>query len=527
MAPEVKPSIRELGSPARVRTVPAPVATIDRALKGHLGLCVGREHELGRMQEYFTVQQQAANDGATDVNDCLATVLTNAPGAGKTTMIEEFIMRQEQAGIHCIELTPEELHQEDWLLAALRKHVKVKQSTPQGKLMRIGNLLAEATLSSPLLATAAGTIVGLVKKDPIAGATAAAVVSLAQEIGKRRYMLRAALDEQPPATPEDAIELLDRVYDGKYIFTVDECHDWLDVKRSQLPNVKRNIRLITDPGQRSSEQRQGGGAVLAGLGDATDALDTLRLTRARVFWLGELDSDAARDAIQHQIELAAKDGNQVERVAELAPAWSQQLADTIPHWPQHCAAAGHIARRTIELTDPSRPNDQIPDATEEERLDWVHTVTAERIIALYGERRGVFEGAYGKYTSHAVMTLATKTDDNMPVEALRETIRRASKVELRGSTYAERKDYVDQSLSTLKRSGLARPIGMEDVSLGEYRRDESDWRVGIPSIRRYILEGCTPADLRRAEKVAGKAMRETISEYMPDEDDADDDSGTD
>lgn len=502
---------------------PSVVLAQEAALKGHRGICAGRDFELQQMTNYFQTQQAALNTGELDDADCLAMLIANAPGAGKTTLLEEFSMRSMGEELICIPLDAASLHMETWLIDSLTEYATVAHTETEVRIDNLVHLITTAVterqyvptatrvlIESATAITTGDTVTGGVPTTTTAEATAnnrllQSIADVAQQLRSRRQALASALRKGTPETATEALMLLDTTFDGHFLFIIDECHN-LTMDVDNRGNVLRNIRAVTGPRRIRTGPRLGGGAVFAGLGDTVDALDGLHLTRAKVIWLSELDEESARATIEHQISKAAIGS---ARLQQVVPEWTERLTKDFTHWPHHCSAAGEMARRVLEMTEPGAPLHTVA-SNEREQLEWVCTATAKQIVQLYTDRWNVATDTGFESVARAVVALANRTANHIPKHSIPAVIRHAQARRITGHPLTEIGLYVEGVINRLVRSGILCGI----TESHDEGREVTHWKIGIPSLQRFVSENATDDVTMMAYATADAALAETAPSFL-------------
>lgn len=497
MSKALPPSVTELANDTRYAQVPKELRRKDLSPKGHKGLCVGRDEILDGLADYFITQWRSSTDGELRDEDCVASVITNAPGAGKSTVAEEFAIRHAAKGVAVIEIDGAELATERQLIKALRGYAEqgelakpIECNEPVSLMRKVVNWLLYSR-ATPLVAGAGA--LGLTGGNVIAGAGATAGVTAVQE-ALDKFRTRIVDNGDPGLSAEDALKALNETHGGKFIVLVDECHELANPKL-QTPELIAHIGHLAKPRSRQKLGIRGGGMLFAGLGSFPDDLDGLGLTRAKVEWLGELDGESAERIVRHYL---ANTPLRSGRKGAIAPTWVPRLAHAFSHWPQHSAAAGVFASELLKATDkaPAPPD----DPAETELLEHVITLTARDIQRLYQSRITNAKNMQPNIEAAAIAAMANLTNNQIPQNAL---------VALIGECLQEGKVQVTvaaerECIRDLKRAGLCRDLWVtEDGRRADY------YAMGMPSLRRFISENAAPARIRkwteRAQEIISRA----------------------
>lgn len=478
-----KPTLQSLCTPDRLTAIPEGLPESVTPPKGHHGLCVGRKDELKRIHDYFATQWQSETEGRLADDDCVACIISNAPGAGKTTLREQFGIDVVEQGRAWIELGPAAMATDNEIAEAIVEYASLEppedvpgKSKGEGirrKLAERWNQLLAGLQRhrSALVGAAVGTAGSLGTGLPV-GALAGTLTTiglqrkdnLAEEILKQIETLK-----RPPTTKE-ALQALTRSFEGRYVLTVDEAHEWQEA-RLDRGALHRNLDIICSPSLRKRAGIRGGGLLISGLGDVGDHVDGLGLSRAGRVWTVELSEDDAMRVIAHEM------GNPAEYVTDEAArdliiaTWPSTLAGTFTGWPQHAGTAGRMAQTMLRagaLERASSPNDV---------LGWVQTRTAEAIQDLYGTQVEKGELLGDREAVPLIAAWAQRTHGEFERDDIFTIVEHC----LRGTPDPDGR-LVAGKLSGLKRAGILR----------DHRETREDgfivktFRMGIPSLVDYI-----------------------------------------
>lgn len=493
-----------LSAPERIRNVPKHLRLRSGSLKGHNGFFFGRDRELDQLNGFFNQHLQVCNTktvlrtSKVTVADtskgwqCTA-VVTNAPGAGKSALLEEFAQRQHEQGVACIPVGPELMADKDHLIETLHNYAR---ETPQGRAAERREVALELA-GIPSLAGIIGGIGGIAA-TPVAGAaTGTGIVALQEGIER----LRGRWETSPPETVATALRQLSECTPKGFVIMVDECTAW-EEKALDRTTLLQHLRLIVEPSA-NPQQRIYGGLLMAGLGAAPDIADELRLSRAQTHWLGSLDPMDARRLLATHFTCAELSD---ERKVRLIVDWVPQLAKDFHSWPEHTAAAASIGLRIAERTEP-KPGGRIPSpAEDQEALEWVRTMTAKSVRALYRARCRSAQDAGGPIVHHRLVALANLTDNRMPTASTKAVI---TGCEVEQAEAERRPTDVPGVRRKLKEAGLLRELEQsdEEVDPDEAEQSEEFCEIPIPNLRRHVTTNVHPDAMARAYEIAAAALR--------------------
>lgn len=503
------PSINPLGGidiwalSEQMDDVPSEFKFVTVEPKGHKGMCLDREDELNDIEKYFGRQWEKDGKGELDDNDCIAYLITNAPGAGKTTLREEASVKLMEQGIIPIEINTFALETDEQLVEMIleqaagqkkrRKRAKNQKKKEEKGKSKPRQLLTRI-VESPELAS--GTAAGL---DVVfTGGVSSAALAGYRLLRKGYEILRQRIAEEQPKTVTEALQALDDAYEGKWIITVDECHTWSDPKVDRK-TLRRNIGYLTNPSFRDSIDIGGGGLLLSGLGNAASDLDGLGLSRAQVSWLGPLTVESGIQVIRKEIREAEIPEAYRDRVIE---QWVTQLNSTFTQWPQHSAAAGMVAAKILRVAT-AKGFDQDP-VKDEMLLQYATWCTASIVQRLYDARFRRAQQLSSARAPEYIVALANVTNNRMSEDVVRMTVAEAGKAAKKLLTGKEESDHIDGLL----RAGLLRPT---KPNKGETQtlRDVDSYSMGIPSLQTYITQGVPADEMAQHEEMARRLLAES------------------
>lgn len=482
-------SIARLASDARVNEVPERAVTSRTGLKGHAGLFVGRKDEIARLMQYFTGQRQLSSesDAPDQKRKRFAALVTNAPGAGKTTLVEEFADRMTGLGTACISFTPAQLALPERMIETIKKYVA---NTAAGKWNeRLKTAIDVA--GSKTVAVAGGAAVGALATAP-AGVIVTGGIAALQ--GAMKRVARHWVD-QPPQTVEAALTQLSAACKAGFIAIVDEC-TWLENKKYDAVQVQDHLYLIADT-QSQTQREIHGGLLLAGLSSASDVTDDLKLSRALTIWLGPPTEQEAEVIIRKTLAQAKTTG---DRRARLQREWPPALAKDFHNWMEHTAAAAEIARDVATATEPMAGEREATADEEAQQLEWVRTQAAREIRDLYAERMSSGEKAIGAMGPRRIVALADLTGNQIPMLAVERVIEHCYE---ETPSVREKPGGITQAKRELKEAGFISPAD-------SHSDRDAGWvtaRVPMPSLRRYVNEVTRPAAMVDARKIAREALQ--------------------
>lgn len=477
--------IAQVDTPARNAVIDPACRAEHEMLKGHSGIFVGREIELRRLTEYFTGTRSAIRSGSLKRIDRFAALVTNAPGAGKSALIEEFAEQLEAGGVPCLSVRPSVAANPVAFLDRIRNYIdETAQGRRRSRWGRIGKVAADRR-------TAVGVGTGVAVVNPLIGAITGASILVLQNMAKA---LSALWQKSPPNSPAEALTQLSEQSEHGFMVTIDE------FSRLQEPSIDTatltaHLELIAEPSQSGGGPPKTG-LILAGLGGSSDVADEMKLSRALTIWLGPPSETEATQIIQESLGLL--DDLSEERQKHLQESWAPKLAAECHGWMEHVAAAADMAM-AIAMQTNAAASGSVDPAAEAERLEWVRTRTAVAIRELYEGRLEDAERAMGEIGPEHLVALANCTENLMPMGAIRRVVQHC----LRLAGKASGDDAaVDQAVQDLKEAGLISPAGATD----ERRRRWKQSQIPMPNLRQYVVDLAETSEMAKAEELAKRAV---------------------
>lgn len=445
--------IHELGADSNRMPVPEALEIPERSGKGAGAIFVGREQVL-RDIEAFLKQKRTENDA-------FALLLTNAPGSGKSTIIDELRFRRAQAGQPLIQLAPGAFLSEQKLLEAL-------QATD----------LWQRSLGQKAAIWAATRGIGLIGWI---GESHLRLTAVLKGVPVRPYArfkrwrqvadrLHELTEREPPTTVEAALRAVDRACRRGWIIAVDECNFWDEHQHNET--VRSLLYEVADPTKRDASNLAHGGLLLCGLSNAQQATDRLTLSRAKIERLPPLDDAEVALLIRTHLDRAGAPPAITDR-------WTETLTRDFGKWTQHAQRAASVAAEMIRRTYALRLDADTRERTWDHRLQLVREQTAGQIVKLYGRIAAKAQKLIG---SRALLELAEsnqRTGGRIAHEQCMGIIRR-------GLARGERQRPEAQGERAVERDLMAMGL-LHEHEIVDDQQSSSTWSIPMGSLTRHIL----------------------------------------
>lgn len=393
--PPVK-SIHELGDELQADEIPEAYYISKESEKGIGEIFVGRTRILQDIEAFLKQEKTNTSD--------FAMLLTNAPGAGKSTILDEFRLRQAEAGQPVLQVAPSAFFSEESLMKALQQTDLWKRSL--GTEGRFNATTRDIGLMGGLTETFLN-----IKEWILPNAE--------ETIGRfRRWYaiadaLHEALRREPPKDLDDTLRAIDTACTQGWIIAVDECSEW--DRHTDNAILRDLLYRVADPTKRRGAQVAHGGLLLTGLSEAQQAAITLTLSRAEIKQLPPLSPPEAAMLIRTTLERAGTPPAITER-------WTQTLARDFGMWTQHAQRAASVAAEMIKRTYRLGLSSKVREKTWDHRLELVRQQAAAQIVDVYGYITGRAVDLIGEGAMIQLATLNQQTNGQIPNQECLEII---------------------------------------------------------------------------------------------------------
>lgn len=487
----------EWSAPERQLAIPAEFRPPRATAKGLGRFFVGRKDELELLAAHHGRDPKTVDPRRPKEETSFITAVTNAPGIGKSALLDRFRELHGKKGGYILRLQTNDLTSEEALATAIR----TTRGAKVGMILRLGGYAAKigATLSG----------IPLVQAVVEAGKMAASElkVRLPEEVRtpvEARIALGVA-NSEPSASGIELMKVLGNATDAGVIIEIDEAQELGEVDR---PTTSKLLQQLGDPSERAALELRSGGIVLAGLPDMDERLATLH--KSRVFSLPLAPISKAN--VRALLATAWKEGLQGtnRQPPRTQTSIVEDLTEHFHQWTHHAYSAAHAIYEIVQRTAKAAPwsNVQPNDSTLHE---WFRTSAALSTSQLYDRTANLAAGYVGPDGVHEVVQLLHKNGEIQHHELLGLFERHRQRAEM--DPIGKVTD--DIALQRLLHSGL---IGRE--------RDENEGLTGrltcpVPSMVNYL--NATQGRAARTKLVKDESVPEDVEVFRGDGKDPTDD----
>lgn len=478
-------AIHQLGTEARSKAVPKEFYISERSEKGHSGTFVGRNTT---MQDIETFMQQNSSGSSP----AFAMLLTNAPGSGKSTVLDEFRFRWARDGCPVIQIGADAFLSRPEFVDQLQS-TDLWRREPSPEMRRWAKFQA-AGLLTWILYQGSRAFATLKQVPPPPDASLRRWMEVANELHE---MTKA----KPPSTPEDALVAIDQACRKGFVIAVDECSGWQGHGDSAV--AKGLLNLVADATRRRGAGVQGAGLLLAGLSDAQVVTDQLTLSRAKIVHLEPLSREECAELIRTELRAAGAPPSIEER-------WTATLSRDFGMWTQHSRRAASVASEMIKRTYSAGLTAAEREATWDQRLQWVREQTGRQIVHLYAHIVGRASDQIGPRAVRALAAAHQRTLGQIPDLEFHAIVQDGL---ARHPKRTQRHPDTDSAIQVLMH------IGLVHQALGVTPENRAiSWSIPMGSLTSYI-EACAeddePPDETGERKGHDGAVPEPVMEPSP------------
>lgn len=358
--------IYELSSKRLQDSIPKKYRLPIPSSKGLDDLFTGREERLSELLQRFTREPHTDLDKLPPEKASFTTVVTNPPGVGKSTLLDEFERRYKKQGGKCFPLYPVDVTSNDKFCAAIEKHPIWKA----GRRVRSGMKIASVGLD--ILTLGAGRLAEAMRR-----ARGALQEADYLEPGDGPVEFAVALAcEDPEREPEAMLAALGRAAGRGFVFIMDEAQY---LRRAQTTDeTTQLLHLMGDPSARRRAGLRSGGLLVAGLADLEETMSQLSKSRVHTMRLETLEQADCRKMIRKSLSTnlpAATDQKYGEQ-------WTELLTCEFGDWTHHAHAAAYAAGGIAKRLRSEHPTG-LPAGATEEAFEWMRITAAVITEQLY------------------------------------------------------------------------------------------------------------------------------------------------
>lgn len=348
-------------------------ATLD--VKDRGDTFVGRAEELGDTMDRVTlaIKAESQDDKPT------GTIIRGAPGAGKSTLMQELQKRLDENGVECVSLGTDSFKTPDVFNEAIKKRTGhrirawLKNAGPKAR--RAGSRTVDALMKTwGLLTMRQGGLP--VEADDLHVDIVSQTVE-GWESGKRMAV-------------EDSLRTLDFVFPNGVAILVDEAQtieDQLDNPNAKEGTAALIVRAISTKKGRADMGLKNTTAVFAGLSNTSDVIGKLGSFGLHPIQLQTMEPEQVREYLTSGLREIRP--NQDDPIAEaIERIWIPALCEEYGEWTRHAAAARQALRAILRIRG---------DETLSGPEGWAGVVAMADAI-----RREVYRDVQEKLTKNAV-----------------------------------------------------------------------------------------------------------------------------
>lgn len=292
---------------------------------------VGRGELLDALIGAVTSQELNEEDEWSSVE--AATVITGAPGVGKSTLIQQVAKELRAKRVGVVRLRARHLESQERLLRRLRRaklvqqaqksHAWLQKKRSSGKLDKLPKFMRNVLrqLDEP------------------------AIGRLTEYVRTVDEMLK---DRQ--AEPLEILSTFNDAFPQGWTVWMDEAQQLAGLSDKEM--AKEFLQSMISPSSRVAEGLERGNLVMAGLSDTQNVLDELEVTRPKYVPLGPLSPEEVRELITLHIEKGEEVNDGILVPCRLE--WIDTLTNRFHRWTLHAQIAGSLA----ELAAQYYPNDE-------------------------------------------------------------------------------------------------------------------------------------------------------------------------
>lgn len=462
----------------------------------------------GRKRELELLAARHERDPATVAKDekpsdaSFITVVHNAPGVGKSALLDRFTQLHEATGGYILPLTAHALRNE----ANFTANINDLPSVKAGKALR----LIDKGLDAVLTLTGMNLVRGLIKLLKTAGE---AIEDEIRTPAEAKIAIRVAQQKGKPSGI-DLLRIMADATDGRTIIIVDEAQS-LGLSTPDDSRTASLLQQLGDPSERARLHLRSGGVILAGLPDVEQRLATLHKSRTFSMPLTTLPSRPVAAMLRE----AWRMGKYGTRTGAPLTNEDRAIIDTLAHdfggWTHHAynaafAAEGILYRirqhnQAVQTTGKGRR----VEPTAGELRNWIRSHAALGVCQLHDRAAKLSADYVGPSGTYVIVQEINKTgtvhDD---------TLSRLFDAERRARPQGATKGHDDQACKErLLHCGLlSREIDAGGNATGRMV-------IPIPSLQTYLMatKGKAARPILPPKDPRPPRRRKTYIEWEPDQ----------
>lgn len=370
-------------SQERVDAVPYHIWPGLSSAKGLDRIFVGREPELALLMQRHSRAPESIDRAMPADEASFITVVTNAPGVGKSALLEKMEEEHVAGGGHNLRLAASDLRDKDTLREALLE----SEPAQQAAMLRDAKMLKRLTKALEITGDAetgfASTVFEWVVK---AGERLGRNVPEKPGTEAHARMVRILAERTPNLDAMGMLRVMGQGANGRLLIVVDEAQELGEMTDGQTAKL---LHQLGDPSERTTLGLQSGGVLLAGLPDAIQRLRELHKSRAFNLHLTPLPSEDVRELLEQAFRQGDPKGVLRDgQVQEMARA----LTDDFGQWTHHAHAAAFAAAWVVRNALRSSQFGP-PDA--DQLMEWIRTNAALGTCQLYDQTAELARGIIG------------------------------------------------------------------------------------------------------------------------------------
>lgn len=368
----------------RVQAVPDHIWPGLSSAKGLGRMFVGRRGELALLMQRHSRAPETVDSAMPPDEASFITEVTNAPGVGKSALLEKMEEEHIASGGHSLKLAASDLRDKDTLREALLE----SEPAQQAAMLRDAKVLKHLTKALEITGDAqtgfASTVFEWVVK---AGERLGRNVPEKPGTEAHAKMVRILAERAANLDAMGMLSLMGQGANGRLLLVVDEAQELGEMTDGKTAKL---LQQLGDPSQRTTLGLQSGGLLLAGLPDAIQRLRELHKSRAYNMHLAPLPAADVEILLQRAFRQGDPKGalndHQVQSMA-------RALTVDFGQWTHHAHSAAFAAAWVVRNAMRHGPRFGPPDP--DQLMDWIRTNAALGTCLLYDQTAELARGIIG------------------------------------------------------------------------------------------------------------------------------------